>query len=75
MPNQNSACPEVRFFLPCVFMLDLAIEARKTFILPGMDVKRIPPFLRSMVGPFIFMDHAGPIEEVRHLSNHTKINL
>src|SRR5213075_2234579 len=33
-------------------------------IAPGMDVKRILPFrLRRMVGPFIFMDHAGPIQE------------
>lgn len=43
-------------------MLDLVIEARKASIAPGMDVKRILPFrLRRMVGPFIFMDHAGPI--------------
>jgi redox-sensitive bicupin YhaK (pirin superfamily) len=43
-------------------MLDLVIEARKASIGPGMDVKRILPFrLKRMVGPFIFMDHAGPI--------------
>ena len=43
-------------------MLDIVIEARKASIGPGMDVKRILPFrLRRMVGPFIFMDHAGPI--------------
>src|SRR4051795_12914044 len=43
-------------------MLDLVIEARKATLAPGMDVKRILPFrLRRMVGPFIFMDHAGPI--------------
>lgn len=43
-------------------MLDLVIEARKASIAPGMDVKRILPFrLRRMVGPFIFMDHAGPV--------------
>lgn len=43
-------------------MLDIVIEARKASIAPGMDVKRILPFrLRRMVGPFIFMDHAGPI--------------
>jgi redox-sensitive bicupin YhaK (pirin superfamily) len=30
-----------------------------------MKVKRILPFrLRRMVGPFIFMDHAGPVEEI-----------
>ncbi len=44
-------------------MLDIVIEARKASIGPGMHVKRILPFrLRRMVGPFIFMDHAGPVE-------------
>ncbi|MEJ6980410.1 pirin family protein [Pedobacter sp. P351] len=43
-------------------MLDIVIEARKASIAPGMDVKRILPFrLRRMVGPFVFMDHAGPV--------------
>lgn len=43
-------------------MLDLVIEARKASIAAGMEVKRILPFrLRRMVGPFIFMDHAGPV--------------
>src|SRR5688572_22226842 len=43
-------------------MLDLVIEARKAAIGPGMEVQRILPFrLRRMVGPFIFMDHAGPV--------------
>jgi redox-sensitive bicupin YhaK (pirin superfamily) len=43
-------------------MLDIVIEARKAQIAPGMDVKRILPFrMRRMVGPFIFMDHAGPV--------------
>ncbi|MGV3503204.1 MAG: pirin family protein [Adhaeribacter sp.] len=44
-------------------MLDIIIEARKAFIGPGMEVRRILPFrLRRMVGPFIFMDHAGPVD-------------
>ena len=44
-------------------MLDIVIEARKASLAPGMDVKRILPFRsRRMVGPFIFMDHAGPVE-------------
>ncbi|AKD02572.1 pirin family protein [Pontibacter korlensis] len=44
-------------------MLDIVIEARKASLGPGMDVKRILPFrLRRMVGPFIFMDHAGPVD-------------
>jgi redox-sensitive bicupin YhaK (pirin superfamily) len=43
-------------------MLDIVIEARKASISHGMDVKRILPFrMRRMVGPFIFMDHAGPV--------------
>jgi hypothetical protein len=46
-------------------MLDLVIEARNAAISPTMQVKRILPFrLRRMVGPFIFMDHAGPVVEV-----------
>lgn len=46
-------------------MLDLVIEARKASLAPGMDVRRILPFrLRRMVGPFIFMDHAGPVDVV-----------
>jgi hypothetical protein len=44
-------------------MLDIVIEARKASIAPGMNVRRILPFrLRRMVGPFIFMDHAGPVD-------------
>ena len=44
-------------------MLDLVIEARKASLAPGMDVRRILPFrMRRMVGPFIFMDHAGPVK-------------
>jgi redox-sensitive bicupin YhaK (pirin superfamily) len=43
-------------------MLDLIIEARQALITPGMEVKRILPFRQKrMVGPFIFMDHAGPV--------------
>ncbi len=43
-------------------MLEITIEARKASIAPGMEVKRILPFrLRRMVGPFIFMDHGGPV--------------
>src|SRR5688500_16243355 len=43
-------------------MPDIVIEARKAAIAPGMEINRILPFrLRRMVGPFIFMDHAGPV--------------
>ncbi|MFC3198056.1 pirin family protein [Parapedobacter deserti] len=44
-------------------MLDLVIESRAAAISAEMKVKRILPFrLRRMIGPFIFMDHAGPIQ-------------
>jgi redox-sensitive bicupin YhaK (pirin superfamily) len=43
-------------------MIEIVIESRKASLGPGMDVKRILPFrMRRMVGPFIFMDHAGPV--------------
>ena len=43
-------------------MLDIIIEARQAELSPGFSVKRILPFqLRRMVGPFIFMDHGGPV--------------
>ena len=46
-------------------MLDIVIEARIANISEAMKVKRILPFrLRRMVGPFIFLDHAGPVAEV-----------
>ncbi len=45
-------------------MLELVIEARKAALSPEMHVKRILPFRsKRMVGPFIFMDHAGPVAE------------
>ena len=43
-------------------MLDIVIDSRKATIAPGLAVNRILPFrLRRMVGPFIFLDHAGPV--------------
>src|SRR3954466_230622 len=46
-------------------MLDIVIEAREAAISKSIKVKRILPFrLRRMVGPFIFMDHAGPIVDI-----------
>jgi redox-sensitive bicupin YhaK (pirin superfamily) len=44
-------------------MLDIVINSRPAAISEVLKVKRILPFrLRRMVGPFIFMDHAGPVE-------------
>jgi redox-sensitive bicupin YhaK (pirin superfamily) len=46
-------------------MLDIVIEARNAAISQSMKVKRILPFRsRRMVGPFIFMDHAGPVTDI-----------
>jgi redox-sensitive bicupin YhaK (pirin superfamily) len=46
-------------------MIEIVIEARHAAISESMKVKRILPFrLRRMVGPFIFMDHAGPVTNV-----------
>ncbi|WP_439490182.1 pirin family protein [Algoriphagus sp.] len=43
-------------------MLDIVIEAREAKISADFAVKRILPYqLRRMVGPFIFMDHGGPL--------------
>lgn len=43
-------------------MPELIIQAREAAISKHFSVKRILPFRRRrMVGPFIFMDHAGPI--------------
>jgi redox-sensitive bicupin YhaK (pirin superfamily) len=46
-------------------MPEIVIEARSAAISKAVTVKRILPFrLRRMVGPFIFMDHAGPITDI-----------
>jgi redox-sensitive bicupin YhaK (pirin superfamily) len=43
-------------------MLDIVITSRQAEIIPGFAVKRLLPYqLRRMVGPFIFMDHGGPL--------------
>lgn len=43
-------------------MPQIVIEARTASLSTGLEVRRILPFrLRRMVGPFIFMDHAGPV--------------
>jgi redox-sensitive bicupin YhaK (pirin superfamily) len=46
-------------------MLEMVIDARTAAISPAVKVKRILPFrLRRMIGPFIFMDHAGPVTDI-----------
>ncbi len=55
-------------------MLDIVIEARNAAISKSMKVKRILPFrLRRMVGPFIFMDHAGPIVDIPSLPSQLDV--
>jgi redox-sensitive bicupin YhaK (pirin superfamily) len=45
-------------------VLDIVIDSREAAISTAVKVKRILPFrMRRMVGPFIFMDHAGPITQ------------
>ncbi len=42
--------------------MDIVIDSRQAAISEHINVKRILPFRqRRMVGPFIFMDHAGPV--------------
>ena len=44
-------------------MPELIINARNAALSTGLNVKRILPFReRRMVGPFIFLDHAGPVK-------------
>src|ERR1700750_2145171 len=46
-------------------MIEIVIEARTAATSKAVKVKRILPFrLRRMVGPFIFLDHAGPITDL-----------
>ncbi len=46
-------------------MIELVIDSRQAHIGPGMEVRRILPFRQKrMVGPFIFMDHAGPVNDL-----------
>ncbi|CAN5549972.1 pirin family protein [soil metagenome] len=43
-------------------MLDIVIDARPASLGNGFNVRRILPYrLRRMLGPFIFMDHGGPV--------------
>lgn len=43
-------------------MPQLVIDARTAALSTGLNVRRILPFRRKrMVGPFIFLDHAGPV--------------
>lgn len=44
-------------------MPEIVIDARRASLSTGLDVRRILPFRqRRMVGPFIFLDHAGPVK-------------
>jgi redox-sensitive bicupin YhaK (pirin superfamily) len=44
-------------------MIEIVIDARNVDLAPGLVVRRVLPFAkRRMVGPFIFLDHAGPAQ-------------
>lgn len=48
--------------MPEPVMQDLVIEARSADLGHGLMVQRLLPSVRQrMVGPFIFLDHAGPV--------------
>src|SRR6202162_5564505 len=54
-------------------MLDLVIEGRRRD-LGGLEVGRVLPFAkRRMVGPFIFLDHMGPMELPKGVSRDTDV--
>lgn len=54
-----------KFVFKSTKMIELVIESRQAHIGPGMEVRRILPFRQKrMVGPFIFMDHAGPVNDL-----------
>jgi len=49
-------------------MLKPVIDARKADLGRGFEVRRILPFRkRRMVGAFVFLNHAGPVELPRDL--------
>ena len=51
-------------------MLDIVIDARNAALSTGLNVRRILPFRsRRMVGPFIFMDHAGPVDKQMEMNS------
>jgi redox-sensitive bicupin YhaK (pirin superfamily) len=55
-------------------LIEITIEARNAAIGPGMEVRRILPFRqRRMVGPFIFMDHAGPVQIQPHVASNMDV--
>ena len=54
-------------------MIELVIEERRRSIGP-FEVGRVLPFAkRRMVGPFIFLDHMGPMELPKGVSRDTDV--
>jgi hypothetical protein len=52
--------------MPEPVMQDLAVDARRADLGHGLLVQRLLPNARQrMVGPFIFLDHAGPVTLLR----------
>ncbi|MDD3446426.1 MAG: pirin family protein [Zavarzinia sp.] len=49
---------------------ELLIEARGRELAPGFEVRRILPYAgRRHVGPFVFLDHMGPVEATAALAD------
>jgi hypothetical protein len=47
--------------------VELMIEARRREIVPGFAVRRILPYAqRRSLGPFVFLDHMGPVDAGPH---------
>lgn len=57
-------------------MVEMVIDARRADLGNGLAVRRVLPYARRrMVGPFIFLDHAGPVVFPRTSALHPHIGL
>ncbi|MCD6733857.1 MAG: pirin family protein [Burkholderiaceae bacterium] len=55
-------------------MPDIVIDARQADLGHGLAVRRVLPFAkRRMVGPFIFLDHAGPVTFARTIGRSADV--
>src|SRR5690554_7390485 len=66
LPPRSTLFPYTTLFRSCYNknkdMPEIIIDARTAAISDNLEVRRILPYRRRrMVGPFIFLDHAGPI--------------
>jgi redox-sensitive bicupin YhaK (pirin superfamily) len=60
--------------MPEPLMQDRVIDARRADLGHGLLVQRLLPYARQrMVGPFIFLDHAGPVTLLRATARQTDV--